>query len=88
MVQYYGDKESRLRPTDKMAITSGSLSWPLETKLTAKGLEGRIRAIALKPLLTSDSQLSLDAPNGMDEPWYVGRALPMLSVIRVCARVR
>lgn len=55
------------------------------TTKTGEVLEGRSRLTSpLKRVLNSRSEIQIQAPNDMDEPWYVGIAEPLRRVALAC----
>ena len=55
------------------------------TTKTGEVLEGRSQLTShLKSALNSHSEIQIQAPNDMDEPWYVGIAGPLRRVALAC----
>ncbi len=58
---------------------------PLTTNYDSQAIEGRSRlSPRLIAALTRPGELTIDAPNDMDEPWYVGEAASFRALALAC----
>jgi hypothetical protein len=85
VIRYYLDAEWEATSVPQIVLSSPEQSVSLKTTRQANALEGRTRMTpALRALLTGRADLEIDAPNEMDEPYYVGHAKPLRKVALAC----
>ncbi|WP_425998918.1 hypothetical protein [Caulobacter sp. DWR1-3-2b1] len=85
VLEYHGDGEARLSARDSLVLQKQAYALRLRTLLVDGRLLGR-RLVdkAMIEVLSKPGDLEIDAPNIMGEPWYVGRAEPLLTIARQC----
>jgi hypothetical protein len=86
VLTYFGDEVSVAVDAPQLTIEGGHVAAPMRTTLTPFGLEARLSPS--EPgysVYRTPTDLTIIAPNAMNEPWYVGRAEPLRRVMQACA---
>jgi hypothetical protein len=87
VIRLTNDREIEFTKADTISLQWGEhRRLPLKTILDESGLEARIPANSptLAPFLRDRGQKEIDAPNGTDEPFYVGEAAELQQVALAC----
>lgn len=94
VLRYFGDR-ALMKSGDLLGLRRGwtSETVSLATRLVVEEerawLEGRLRITPdVRRRLAGSDEFQIDAPNEMDEAWYVGQAKPLFGVMERCASAR
>lgn len=84
-LRYFGDGAIPLPATKTLVLMRGDLAVTIPARRTGGALEGWMPDVALvTTVLSRPGEVTIEAPNEMGEPWYVGEAAPLRRVAEAC----
>ena len=85
VIRYFGDEAVKLARGDSMSLLLGNHEYKLAVAFGDNVLEGKIALTpAVSAAIASASEIDIDAPTEMGEPWYIGSAPALKRIVKEC----